>query len=182
MVCGFDTRRVGHLLHPNERAQAVPVGFKSGSAKKLRVPHISLVFCEMWDTTALDPRILEPSSHHRESTGAPRSPKRPPDFLSSLPALAHFMRLSLMKAAHAGVGGAPCRKSGYVGRKRWAQPNDRIRCIDQQIHIIRAQHPSVRARGGFQSRQIHLDHPHHGLHSLGVTDQLTNIAWHNLPA
>jgi hypothetical protein len=29
--------------------------------------------------------------------------------------LAHFMRLSLMKAAHAGVGGAPCRKSGYVG-------------------------------------------------------------------
>ena len=32
------------------------------------------------------------------------------------------MRLSLMKAAHAGVGGAPCRKSGYVGRKRWAKP------------------------------------------------------------
>src|ERR1700678_3562377 len=87
-----------------------------GFATKPRVPHISLVFCEMWDTTALDPRILEPSPHHRESTGAPRSPKRPPDFLSSLPALAHFMRLSLMKAAHAGVGGAPCRKSGYVGR------------------------------------------------------------------
>jgi hypothetical protein len=31
-----------------------------------------------------------------------------------------------MKAAHAAVGGAPCRKSGYVGRKRWAQPNDRF--------------------------------------------------------
>ena len=28
------------------------------------------------------------------------------------------MRLSLMKAVHAGVGGAPCRKSGYMGRKR----------------------------------------------------------------
>ena len=28
------------------------------------------------------------------------------------------MRLSLMKAAQACVGGAPCRKSGYVGRKR----------------------------------------------------------------
>jgi hypothetical protein len=36
-------------------------------------------------------------------------------------ALANFMRLSLMKAAHAGVGGAPCRKSGYVGRK-WILP------------------------------------------------------------
>jgi hypothetical protein len=33
-------------------------------------------------------------------------------------ALATFMRLSLMKAAHVGVGGAPCRKSGYMGRKR----------------------------------------------------------------
>jgi hypothetical protein len=31
-------------------------------------------------------------------------------------ALAKFMRLSLMKAAHAGAGGALCRKSGYVGR------------------------------------------------------------------
>jgi hypothetical protein len=30
--------------------------------------------------------------------GAPRSPKRTPDFLSSFLALAHFMRLSLMKA------------------------------------------------------------------------------------
>jgi hypothetical protein len=30
----------------------------------------------------------------------------PPDFLSSLLALANFMRLSLMKAAHADVGGA----------------------------------------------------------------------------
>jgi hypothetical protein len=31
----------------------------------------------------------------------------PPDFLLNLMALANFMRLSLMKAAHAGVGGAP---------------------------------------------------------------------------
>ena len=51
-------------------------------------------------------------------TGAPCSPQRTPDFLSSLLALANFMRLSLMKAAHAGIGGAPCRKSGYMGRKR----------------------------------------------------------------
>jgi len=31
----------------------------------------------------------------------------PPDFLSSLLALAIFLRLSIMKAAHVGVGGAP---------------------------------------------------------------------------
>jgi hypothetical protein len=58
--------------------------------------------------------LINPS---RNWTGAPRSPQRTPDFLSSMVALAHFMRLSLKKAAHAGVGGAPCRKSGYVGRK-----------------------------------------------------------------
>jgi hypothetical protein len=40
----------------------------------------------------------------------------------ALLALANFMRLSLMKAAHAAVGGAPCRNSGYMGRKRRAQP------------------------------------------------------------
>jgi hypothetical protein len=51
-------------------------------------------------------------------TGAPCSPQRTPDFQSSLLALAKFMRLSLMKAAHAGVAGAPCRKPGYMGRKR----------------------------------------------------------------
>src|SRR6266481_7100030 len=41
-----------------------------------------------------------------------------PDFLSGSPALTNFMRLSLMKAANASVGGAPCRKSGTMGRKR----------------------------------------------------------------
>jgi hypothetical protein len=40
-------------------------------------------------------------------TGAPGSPKRTPDFLSSLVALTNFMRLSLMKAAHAAVGWRP---------------------------------------------------------------------------
>ena len=44
--------------------------------------------------------------------------------------MAPYMRLSLMKAAHADVGGAPCRKSGYPGRKCWAKPNDRFHCID----------------------------------------------------
>jgi hypothetical protein len=35
--------------------------------------------------------------------------------------LGNFMRLSLMKAAHVDVGGASCRKSGYMGRKRILQ-------------------------------------------------------------
>jgi hypothetical protein len=51
--------------------------------------------------------------------------QRTPDFLLIFLALANFMRLSLMKAALAGVGGAPCRKSGYMGRKRRAQPFQR---------------------------------------------------------
>jgi hypothetical protein len=41
-----------------------------------------------------------------------------PDFLSNPLALTNFMRLSLVKAALASVGGAPCRKSGNMGRKR----------------------------------------------------------------
>ena len=58
----------------------------------------------------------------RNWTGAPRSPQRTPDFLWSLMVLAHFMRLSLKKAAHAGVGGAPCRRSEYLSRIRRAKP------------------------------------------------------------
>ncbi len=69
---------------------------------------------------------VRPEAPERDQTGAPRSPQRTPDFLSSLLALANFMRLSLMKAAHAGVGGAPCRKFGYVGRKRWAKPQQSL--------------------------------------------------------
>jgi hypothetical protein len=64
-----------------------------------------------------DPRVLMSYQAWNGKTGAPRSPQRTPDFLPSFLALAHFMRLSFMKAAHAGAGGAPCRKSGYVGRK-----------------------------------------------------------------
>src|SRR5579859_4803985 len=41
---------------------------------------------------------------------------------------------------------------------------------------------SALSRSRFQSRQIHLDHPHHRLHGLGMTDQLADIARHDLPA
>jgi hypothetical protein len=57
-------------------------------------------------------------------TGAPRSPQPTPDFRCNVLALANLMRLFLTKAAHADVGGAPCGKSGYVGRKRRAKPRD----------------------------------------------------------
>jgi len=69
-------------------------------------------------------KSLCPGKPNRNWTGAPGSHQRTPDFLLTLLALAHFMRLSLKKAAHAGVGGAPCRKSGYLGQKRWAKPID----------------------------------------------------------
>jgi hypothetical protein len=35
-------------------------GLKNQVATNLRVPHISLVFREMWDTTAFDPHTFEP--------------------------------------------------------------------------------------------------------------------------
>jgi hypothetical protein len=44
----------------------------------------------------------------------------PPDFLSSLLALAYIMRLSVMKAAQAALGSVPCRKSGP-----WAEQDGR---------------------------------------------------------
>ncbi len=49
----------------------------------------------------------------------------PPDFLSSLLALANFMRLSLLKAAHSDLFGAAYRKSGSprLFRPRYAGAN-----------------------------------------------------------
>ena len=42
------------------------------------------------------------------------SPLRSPEFLSRLVALADFMRLSLMKAAHVGVTGVAKQEFGYA--------------------------------------------------------------------
>jgi hypothetical protein len=57
-----------------------------------------------------------------------------PDFLSSSLTLANFMRLSLMKAAHAPVGGAPSRKSGTMGRKRrGAAPSQRFCYVAKKL-------------------------------------------------
>jgi hypothetical protein len=44
--------------------------------------------------------------HPRERKEAKRQPSRNPDFLCNLLPLAHFMRLSLTKAAHADFGSA----------------------------------------------------------------------------
>jgi hypothetical protein len=51
--------------------------------------------------------LLDGEAHRRSLHSAA------PDFLSSLVALASFMRLSLMKAAHAGVG--ECSVTGNPG-------------------------------------------------------------------
>ena len=59
-----------------------------------------------------------------------------PDLLSRLLALTSLMRLSLMKAAHASVGGASCRKSGTMGRKRWAKPFNRFEVNKQRTEIV----------------------------------------------
>src|SRR5229473_3051605 len=56
-----------------------------------------------------------------------------PDFLSGSLALTNFMRLSLMKAANASVGGAPYRKSGTMGRKRRAQPFQRFCSLGKRL-------------------------------------------------
>ena len=47
----------------------------------------------------------------------------PPDFLYTLLALANPMRLSLMKAAHADVGGAPWQEIRVAHRFRPTYPN-----------------------------------------------------------
>ena len=54
-----------------------------------------------------------------------RVPHVPPDFLSSLVALANFMRLSLQKAAHANLAIATCRKSG--SHQRTWDENDGVK-------------------------------------------------------
>jgi len=38
------------------------------------------------------------------------------------------------------------------------------------------------ARCGFERSPVHLDHAHHSLHGVGVTDQLADVTRHNLPA
>ena len=64
-------------------------------------------------------------------------PHVPPDFLSSLVALANFMRLSLQKAAHANLANATCRKSGSHQRtwdeKDGAQPFQRSCYADKRL-------------------------------------------------
>ena len=108
-----------------------------------------LVFREMWDTTYLALRLLaiklvphcaagaRSLSHSKavgNRTGVPRSPERTPDFLSSLLALGKFMRLSLMKAAHA-VGVRPVQEIRIRwNRKDLAAPRSLL-LIDQHSRV-----------------------------------------------
>jgi hypothetical protein len=61
---------------------------------KGRVPHISLVFREMWDTTALNPEPLNPKPTPRKQAGCPSFAKP-----------------------------APACRGAYVGRKRRGDPD-----------------------------------------------------------
>jgi len=46
-------------------------------AAKLRVPHISLVFREMWDTTAFDQRVFESDARGNWKTTTTLSTSKP---------------------------------------------------------------------------------------------------------
>ncbi len=50
--------------HPRDRIpmEKPPTGPCTGN--RVRVPHISLVFREMWDTTTLDVQLCRPSSRY----------------------------------------------------------------------------------------------------------------------
>jgi hypothetical protein len=48
---------------PDETLCSGDLILKDSSAAKLRVPHISPVFCEIWDTTAFDLNILGSTRH-----------------------------------------------------------------------------------------------------------------------
>src|ERR1700691_4114618 len=101
-------------------ARRVAERFRDGFPSAAKAEFIAMRLCTLRKNCCSELRpggVCALAKPNRNWTGAPRSPQRTPDFLSSLLALAHFMRLSLLKAAHADVGGAPCRKSGYVGRK-----------------------------------------------------------------
>ena len=50
----YELGRFANELRENLEFQTVPYGRLSSTCNRLRVPHISLVFCEMWDTTKLD--------------------------------------------------------------------------------------------------------------------------------
>jgi HlyD family secretion protein len=69
-------------------------------------------------------------------TGAPRSPRRTPDFLSRFMALANFMRLSLTKAAHADASGSPVAGNPDTwAEKDGAKPNDRFSFPGQRAQL-----------------------------------------------
>jgi hypothetical protein len=101
-----------------------------------RVPHISLVFREMWDTADLP---LKPAAQRQISNqisvrnlknrpqllrrGAPCSHQRCPDFLLSSTSHDRACGFPSKKTAWScSTPATPTGNPGYVGRKRWAKP------------------------------------------------------------
>ena len=73
-----------------------------------RVPHVRGL-SRTWVEHDLFPMLSPPVYTYLQEK---KKEGLPPDFLWSLVALANFMRLSLLKAAHAVMSGAAYRKSG----------------------------------------------------------------------
>jgi len=82
-------------------------------------------------------------------------PHVPPDFLWSLVALANFMRLSSLKAAHANLADAGCRKSGSP-KRTWAE-NDFFQCFHSRVIHIIVKDPETPSQ--IRSRKLNLLHP-----------------------
>jgi hypothetical protein len=77
-----------------------------GPATKPRVPHISLVFREMWDTTAFDPRTLELNWHLSvEMSGIPHLAKNKrdvghPTILGTIDRMGSYVKLKPQARNH----------------------------------------------------------------------------------
>jgi hypothetical protein len=86
----------------------------------------------------------------------------PPDFLCSVSASGHFMRLSLMKAAHAVLSSAEYRKSGSpvlfspctLGRTWGTRPGVKALCGSSRVYFFYM--PSGDLLGVRRRRQFHV--------------------------
>jgi hypothetical protein len=71
----------------------------------------------------------------------------PPAFLSTMVALANFMRLSLQKAAHANLANATCRKSGSHQRNDFPQsylaPSEPLLATLRHAKVLRDHHKQL---------------------------------------
>jgi hypothetical protein len=105
------------LQDPSGQVDICPRAFGLYPVTNRRVPHISLVFREMWDTTGLTSNLLKV---RRKLPGAPCSHQRCPDFLLRNTNHDHVCGFLSKKAAWSCA--TPITSTGnpgYVGQKRF---------------------------------------------------------------